>query len=94
MDNYEIEMQADLILTPYMRYKKENDTVLFNGKSGSKQLVNQQLKVLYTIVDSSGNKFEQVQSIQVVASAKELKITSDEPDQLSEQDVAEPESEL
>ena len=55
MNNYEIVMEPDLPLVPYLIYRQVNDTIKYNDRHGSEQLVGNFLKVRYRIVDSLGS---------------------------------------
>ena len=56
LNDYEIEMEPDVQLAPYLSYRRDTNTVVFKDYHGSKQLFDQILEVRFTIVDSLGNR--------------------------------------
>lgn len=91
MDNYEIVMEPDLQLVPYLSYRKGNDTVIFNDHLGSSQLVGLRLKVQYKIVDSLGSEHTEIQSVRVIPKVTEENTKLAGQDEiLAQEDIEEP----
>ena len=58
LNDYDIEMEPNIQLEPYLSYREDTNTVVFKDYHGSEQLVGKILEVQFTIVDSFGNRIK------------------------------------